>query len=139
MTRAVVVHGAAQAVAAARVAASASHDLTLISGPGGVRSVGPGWFAAVIEAARAAAPEIRIDGVLRCDDAPGLALGALRSGIAKVALDANQSAFERVAAIANSLQCEVVIVDDWELLDLANVSDAEVSETVGDWLEASDG
>ena len=134
MTRAVAVHGADQAVAAATVAAAMGRDLVLISAAGGVRSVGPGWFMTVIEAARSAAPDIRIDGVLRCDDAPGLALAALRQGVAPVALDGDQPAFDKVAAIAAARQSEIVTVDDWDVLDLANVADTAVAETVRQWL-----
>ena len=99
--RAVVVHGAAQATAAARAVADLAPTvpLTLVSGEKGAESGGPGWFQGVLSAARDAVPEVAITGSLRCGGAPGLALAALRCGLTEIELDRSHPAYDRVRRI----------------------------------------
>ncbi|MDN3564001.1 hypothetical protein ACFQY5_01645 [Paeniroseomonas aquatica] len=95
---AVVVHGLAEARAALALAGPAG--VVLLSAPGAAGSLGPGWFQAIVAAARAAHPAVPCRAVLDCADAPGHALAAFRAGIATVVLDPACPAFAAVAGAA---------------------------------------
>lgn len=76
---------------------------TLVSPPGAAAYLGVGFFWAVVEAARAEAPEVEVEAVMDCRDDPGWALAALRTGFKSVVLGGNRRARARVAAIARAM------------------------------------
>ena len=80
---AVVVHGLADA----RTVLAVGAPVTLLSAAGAALYAGCGWWRALIARARAEHPDIPIDDILDCADAPGLALGALRIGQRRIVLD----------------------------------------------------
>jgi hypothetical protein len=53
----------------------------LASAPGAGSYVGPGWFGALVDAAREAVPEARFSALLDCGDDVGAALAAIRSEV----------------------------------------------------------
>src|SRR5438067_9033902 len=76
-----VVHSLAHAVAALTAAAETGSSVVLLSAPGAGLCAGPGWWRAMIEAARAAVPEARSMALLDCSDDAGAAQGAIRVGV----------------------------------------------------------
>ena len=83
MYPAVVMHGLADA----RTVLAVGAPVTLLSGAGAALYAGCGWWRALIARARTEHPDIPIDDILDCADAPGLALGALRIGQRRIVLD----------------------------------------------------
>jgi acyl-CoA reductase-like NAD-dependent aldehyde dehydrogenase len=61
---------------------------------------GPGWFTALIEAAREAAPEARFTAILDCGDDSGAAMAAIRAGVEAIVFTGRTDVAERLAAIA---------------------------------------
>ncbi len=104
MYPAVVVHGLADAHTVLAVGA----PVTLLSGTGAALYAGCGWWRALITRARTEHPDISIDDILDCADAPGLALGALRIGQRRIVLNPASPGWSSVAAIAQSLGGEVL-------------------------------
>lgn len=93
---AVVVHGFADACAAL----APGLPVLLLSAPGAALYAGCGWWKALMEAARQAAPGAVMLDALDCADAPGRALEALSVGCRIIILEARADVFRRVAAIA---------------------------------------
>jgi len=96
--RAVLVHDAAQAMAA--LAAAGPRGVALVSAPGAAGFLGPGWFLAMLAPALAAFPDVPCRAVLDCADAPGQALAALRAGVRWVVLAAEVPGFAQICAAA---------------------------------------
>lgn len=88
---------------------------------------------AVMAAAQDAAPDLAIDGVLRCGAAPGLALAALRCGLKTIALDRETPAYDRIKAIAGKTGADLVDAADWQLLDLGAADGSTTESLVNDW------
>jgi len=61
---------------------------------------GPGWFAALVAAAREAAPGARFSVLLDCGDRPGAALAAIRAQIEGVVFTGRTDVARRLADIA---------------------------------------
>ena len=80
----IVVHSLAQAIAVLTAAAHASRAIVLASAPDAGGYTGPGWFGAVVAAAREAVPDARFSALLDCGDNVGAALAAIRSEIEAV-------------------------------------------------------
>ena len=72
----------------------------LASAPGGGSYVGPGWFGAVIDAARAAVPDAQFSALLDCGDDIGAAQAAIRSEIDGVMFSGRPDVARRLADIA---------------------------------------
>jgi hypothetical protein len=104
MYPAVVVHGLADA----RTVLALGAPVTLLSAEGAALYAGCGWWRALISRACGEHPDIPIDDILDCADAPGLALGALRIGQRRIVLDPVAPGWSSVAAIAASLGGEVL-------------------------------
>jgi hypothetical protein len=100
--RAIIVHDLANALAALAAADELGVAVTLTSAPGAANYLGPGYFSAMIEAARESHPDAIFEAVLDCGEAPGLALAALRQGIAAVRLRAPRKTLAKVAEIATA-------------------------------------
>ncbi len=76
---------------------------TLVSPPGAAAYLGVGFFAALVEAARAEFADVAVEGVMDCGDDPGWALSALRVGFTTIVLRGDPRARVRVAAIARAM------------------------------------
>ena len=87
-------------MAALRAAAQAERAVVLASAPGGGSYVGPGWFGAVIDAAREAVPDAQFEALLDCGDDIGAALAAIRSEIEGVVFTGRPDVAHRLADIA---------------------------------------
>jgi hypothetical protein len=74
--------------------------VVLASAPGGGSYVGPGWFSAVIDAAREAVPDAQFLALLDCGDDTGAALAAIRSQIDGVVFTGRPDVARRLADIA---------------------------------------
>ena len=107
--RVFVVHSlaAARAVLAAAKADGAGR-VVLVSPPDAAAYLGVGYFAALVEAARAEFPAIAIEAVMDCGGDPGYALSALRMGFTSVVLRGHPGAHARVAAIARAMGARVL-------------------------------
>jgi hypothetical protein len=99
--RVVMVHNAAEAIEAARVAALAGRPLIIVSPPGAALFAGPVWFKALIDAAREEiAPTATVTFMLDCADSPGAVLASIRARIEAVSFHGNARALARLKAIA---------------------------------------
>jgi hypothetical protein len=113
-----VVHSLIQAVAALEAAAAVGRDITLLSAPDAGIYAGPGWFKAVVEAARAAVPVARFAAILDCGDDAGAAQGALRAGLETVIFTGRTDVAERLAGIATAKGARVLTTRPSDALDL---------------------
>src|SRR5271165_6981358 len=96
----IVVHTLAHAAGALRAAARSGRPVTLLSARDAGIYAGPGWFAAVVAAAREAGPEVRSFAFLDCGDEPGAALAAIRTGIEGVIFTGRADVARRLADMA---------------------------------------
>jgi hypothetical protein len=96
----IVVHSLTQAIAALTAAARADRPVVLASGPGAASYVGPGWFGAMVAAAREAVTEARFSTLLDCGDDVGAALAALRSQVEGIVFTGRADVACRLADIA---------------------------------------
>ncbi len=103
---AITVTSPAQAAAAFSAAAALERPLTLLSAPDAAGSVGPAWFAALVDGARAGFPNVDVLIILDCGDAPGYALAALRLGFKAVCFDGPAAA--SIADIARQYGARIV-------------------------------
>jgi hypothetical protein len=98
--RAVLVHS----LAAARVtldAARAAHvPVTLVSAPAAAGYAGAGWFAALVEQARAEFSDVAVDAILDCGSGAGFAMGALRAGIRVLRFDGPPEIADKIEDMA---------------------------------------
>jgi hypothetical protein len=95
------VHSLDHARAALLAAADAGQEIVLASAPGAASYAGPGWFHAVVEAAREAEPQGRCVALLDCGDDAGSAAIALAAGIG-VRFTGREGAAARLADIAGA-------------------------------------
>jgi hypothetical protein len=98
--RVIVVHSLGQVMAAVTVAARADQSITLASAPDAGGYVGPGWFEALIAAAREAVPEVCFSALLDCGDNVGAALAAIRAEFEGVIFTGRTDVARRLADIA---------------------------------------
>ena len=131
---AIVIHGLAHAEAALAAAAELGVPVTLISAPSAAGYVGPAWFRAVVEQARAGQPQVDVTAVLDCGDMPGYALAALRDGAKVIRFSGDTAA--KIADIAAQYGAQV-IAERPEALDLAWVerSRRNPERACREWLE----
>jgi hypothetical protein len=113
-----VVHSLGHAIAALTAAARAGSRVVLASPPGAGSYVGPGWFRALVAAARAAVPEARCCALLDCGDDVGAALAAIRSDIEGVVFTGRADVARRLADIASQHRVRLVIDRPPVALDL---------------------
>jgi len=116
----IVVHSLEHAIAALTAAARAGRTVVLASAPGAGSYVGPGWFAAMIAAARDAVPEARHSALLDCGEDVGAALAALRSEIEGVAFTGRADVARRLADIARQHDVQFVTDRPAAVLDLGD-------------------
>jgi acyl-CoA reductase-like NAD-dependent aldehyde dehydrogenase len=101
-------------------AARAGQKVVLASAPGAASYLGPGWFAALIDSARAAVPGARYAALLDCDDDVGAALAAIRSEIEGVVFTGRRDVCRRLADIAGRHGVRLVIDRPQTALDLGD-------------------
>jgi acyl-CoA reductase-like NAD-dependent aldehyde dehydrogenase len=116
---AIIVHSQAQAVAALRAAAAAATPIVLLSAPEAGVYAGPGWFAALVAAAREAVPEAQFSALLDCGDSAGAALAGLRrGGVERILFTGRADVAERLADIGRQLGIAVATERPEAALDL---------------------
>jgi acyl-CoA reductase-like NAD-dependent aldehyde dehydrogenase len=128
---AVVVHTLSHAIGALRAASQAGRSVVLLSAADAGIYAGPGWFAALVEAARQAAPEAHFSALLDCGDRPGDALGAIRAHIEAVIFTGRADVSRRLAEIASRCGVRLVTTRPAANLDLGDsffASEAESEE-----------
>jgi hypothetical protein len=103
-----IVHSLAHAIAALSAAAEAGREVILASAPDAGIYAGPGWFKALIDAAREAVPTAGFSALLDCGDDAGAAQGAIRAGIDGIVFTGREDVAERLAAIAAARDCRVL-------------------------------
>jgi hypothetical protein len=87
-------------VAALSAAADLGRPVTLASAPDAGVYAGPGWFGALIAAAREAVPAAQSTALLDCGDDAGAAQAAMRAGIEGVVFTGRADVAERLLDIA---------------------------------------
>jgi delta 1-pyrroline-5-carboxylate dehydrogenase len=115
----IIVHSLAHAVAGLSAAAEAGRPVTLLSAPDAGISAGPGWFGALVAAAREAAPAARYTALLDCGEDAGAAQAAIRAGIEGVIFTGRADLAERLADIAAQARVTLLIARPVPVLNLA--------------------
>lgn len=116
----IIIHSLAQAVAALSAAAGAGRPVTLASAPDAGIYAGPGWFGALIAAARDAVPAARCTALIDCGDDPGAAQAAIRAGIESVVFTGRADVAERLADIVRQRGNRLVTIRPVAALDLGS-------------------
>jgi len=96
----IIIHSLAHAVAALSAAAEVGRPVILASAPDAGIYAGPGWFGAVLRAAREAVPAAQFDALLDCGDDSGAVMAAIRAGIPGVVFTGHADVAARLADIA---------------------------------------
>ncbi len=96
----VIIHSFAHAKGALKAAARAGRGVVLLSAAGAGSYLGPGWFSALLEAARAEAPEAKCAAFLDCGDDAGAALAAIRGEVPGVVFTGRGDIARRLADLA---------------------------------------
>jgi hypothetical protein len=87
-------------VGALKAAAHVARSVILVSAADAGIYAGPGWFAALIEAAHEAAPKARFSALLDCGDRPGAVLAAIRAQVEGAIFTGRDDVADRLADIA---------------------------------------
>jgi hypothetical protein len=116
----IVVHSLIQAVAALRAALKAGRPVVLAGPPGAGSYVGPGWFGALVAAAREAVPDAHFSTLLDCGDDVGAALAAIRSEIEGLVFTGRADVARRLADIAHQHGVQFVRDRPIHALDLGD-------------------
>ncbi|HVH74155.1 MAG TPA: hypothetical protein VM755_04500 [Stellaceae bacterium] len=119
-TPVIVVHSLAHAAAALKAAAAAGRPIVIASAEGAGIYAGPGWFGALVAAAREAEPQAQCSALLDCGDEAGAALAAIRSGIERVLFTGEEELARRLSEIARQHGVELVRRRPKPALDLAD-------------------
>jgi hypothetical protein len=96
----ILVYSLAQAIAALTAAVRAGRSVVLASAPDAGGYMGPGWFGALVAAARETVPGARFSTLLDCGDNVGATLAAIRAEIEGVAFTGRPDVARRLADIA---------------------------------------
>jgi hypothetical protein len=123
-----VVHSLAHAVAALTAAAGAGRAVVLLSAAGAGRYAGPGWWRALIDAARAAMPEAPCTAMLDCGDDAGAAQGAIRGGVEAIVFAGRPAVVERITDIAGQRGARLLTERPAATLDLADFFFADAAQ-----------
>jgi hypothetical protein len=115
----IIVHSLDQAVAALKAAARAGRSIVLSSAPDAGIYAGPGWFGAVVAAAREAVPDARFSAILDCGDQAGAALAAIRAQIERVIFTGLEDVASRLADIARQHGVRLETTRPAAVLDLS--------------------
>lgn len=132
--RDIIVHSLPHAVAALEAARETGVGVRLVSAPGAAATLGAAAFRDMVAAAERLVPGTAEAAVLDCDDAPGLALNALRHGIKSVRIDVSAEVRRRLADIA--AQCGAALDEEsGAALDLLDAADPLAASRA--WLAVS--
>ena len=141
----IVIHSVAHAVAALSAAAEAGRAVTLASAPDAGISGGPGWFGALIAAARAAVPAAQFTALLDCGDDAGAAMAAIRAAIEGVVFTGRADVAERLADIARQRGARLLTARPDPALDLGTAFFASAEalrrrcvDIIAGWVERSE-
>ena len=118
----IVIHSLEQARAALEAARELDEDVILESPAEAASYLGPLWFKALLETLSEEAPEVEIDGLLDCGDAPGHVLAAFRAGIHRVRFTGSSEMRQRLQEIGESFEASVE-GEPQPSLDLLNAYD----------------
>jgi acyl-CoA reductase-like NAD-dependent aldehyde dehydrogenase len=105
-------------VAALSAAADYGRPVTLASAPDAGVYAGPGWFGALIAAAREAVPAAQSIALLDCGDDAGAAQAAMRAGIEGVVFTGRADVAERLLDIAGQRGARLLTERPAAALDL---------------------
>jgi delta 1-pyrroline-5-carboxylate dehydrogenase len=119
--RVIVVHSRGQAIAALTAAVRAGSPVIIASAPDAGGYVGPGWFKALIMAAREAVPGVCFSALLDCGDNVGAALAAIRAEIEGVVFTGRTDVARRLADIAGQLGVRFETNRPQDVLDLGEL------------------
>ncbi|MFP6772802.1 MAG: class II fructose-bisphosphate aldolase [Alphaproteobacteria bacterium] len=95
-----IFHNLQQAQRAVAAAVEDGRPITLLTAPGAAAYGGPGFFLAMVEAARECHPEAMVTAILDCGDDAALAQLALRLGWRHVVLAGPAAVREKLQQIA---------------------------------------
>ena len=115
----IIIHSLAHAVAALSAAAEVGRPVILASAPDAGIYAGPGWFGALIAAAREAVPVAECTMLLDCGDDAGAAQAAIRAGIEAIVFTGRADVAERLADIAGRRGTRLLTARPAIALDLA--------------------
>src|SRR5205823_2927294 len=115
----IIVHSLAHAVAALGAAAEAGCPVVIASAPDAGIYAGPGWFAAVVRAAREAVPAAQFTALLDWGDDAGAAMAAIRAGVQAVGFGGRSDIAARLADIACRCGVRLLTERPAAALDLA--------------------
>lgn len=127
---ALVVHSLAHAIGALRAAVGAACPIVLLSAPDAGVYAGPGWFRALVEAARQMVPEARVRAMLDCGDEAGAALAAIRAQVEGAIFTGRPDVAHRLAEIAGQAGVRFATERPAAALDLG--TDFFASETAAE-------
>jgi len=96
----IIVHSLAHAIAALNTAAEQGRAVVLASAPDAGIYAGPGWFGALLAAAREAVPGAQATALLDCGDDAGAAQAAIRAGIEGIVFTGRAEIAARLADVA---------------------------------------
>ncbi len=96
----VIIHSLAHAIGALKAAARERRAVILASAPAAASYLGPGWFNALLDAAREAVPEAECAALLDCGEDVGAALAAIRGEVAGIVFTGRADLARRLADIA---------------------------------------
>jgi hypothetical protein len=113
-----VVHSLSHAIAALNAAIDADRPIVLLSAPDAGIYAGPGWFKALADAARDAAPAAQFSVILDCGDDAGAAQGAIRAGIDTLIFTGRDDVARRLAGIAAAKGAQLLAIRPVTALDL---------------------
>jgi len=97
----IIVHSLAHALGALEAAARAGCPIVLLSAPEAGVYAGPGWFRALVEAAREMVPAARFRAMLDCGEEAGAALAAIRAQVEGAIFTGRPDVARRLAEIAD--------------------------------------
>jgi acyl-CoA reductase-like NAD-dependent aldehyde dehydrogenase len=117
----IVVHTLAHAIGALRAAARAERPVILASAPEAGAAAGPGWFRALIGAAREAVPDAQFSAVLDCGGEAGAALAAIRAEVESVLFTGRPDVARRLADIARQHGVRLETAAAAPMLDLVEM------------------
>jgi hypothetical protein len=112
----IIIHSLAHAVAALR--AAAGRPVVIASARDAGIYAGPGWFGALLLAAREAVPAAEFEALLDCGDDSGAVMAAIRAGIPAVLFTGHADVAARLADIATQAGARLVTERIAPALDL---------------------
>jgi hypothetical protein len=122
-------------------AARAERTVAVASAPDAGGYAGPGWFKALVEAAREAVPAASCYSLLDCGDSVGAALAAIRAEVEGVIFTGRADAAHRLADVARQHRVRFETERPTVTLDLADyffASPEELEKRCAEFLEQRD-